>query len=265
MPRIGAHISAAGGLHNAPVNARALGLDVFQFFSRPPQGGPAPKLDERSLKKFRAACDEHGFDTWYIHAPYVINLASAEERIRHASIGFIRTDLERATALKAKAIMTHLGSASAVGEKRGRKLVAESVKAILKNYIGTAQLLLEISAGAGAIIGDTFEEMADILAKVGDERIGICFDTAHAFASGNDLRDAAAVKKTLKEFDANIGLKRLALFHLNDSMTELGSHKDRHDHLGDGKIGAAGLKSLVTNPLFKKMDFILETPGETED
>ncbi|HTM68758.1 MAG TPA: deoxyribonuclease IV [Candidatus Binatia bacterium] len=255
----GAHVSASGGVSNAPKNAAALGLECFQFFSRPPQGGRVGPLDPAEITAFLKACDEHGLEHWYIHAPYVINLASKETRIRESSIGLLRGELDRGSLLKTYAVMFHPGSASGVGEEEGMKLVIEGVKKILHGYKGTTRFLVEISAGAGMVIGDTFEEVAAILDGVDDERLGVCFDTAHAFASGYDLRTPEAVAKTMKAFDKAIGLERLEMSHCNDSKVGLGDRRDRHEHIGKGMIGLDGFRAIVGSPAFKKVNLILET------
>ncbi len=260
--KFGAHVSASGGVSNAPLNAAALDLECFQFFSRPPQGsrvGPIPK-DE--IAKFRKACETSGFDKCYIHAPYIINLASKEERIRASSIEILRGELERGTLLGVTAMMFHPGSASGVGEEAGVKLVIGGIKKILKGYAGTARLLIEISAGAGMVMGDTFEEVGAMLDGVDNEMLGVCFDTAHAFASGYDLRDTEAVTKTMKAFDKAIGLKKLELSHCNDSKVDIGEHKDRHEHLGKGFIGKKGFEAIVTSKAFSNVNLILETPPD---
>jgi len=259
--KIGAHVSAAGGVQNAPKNAADLGLECFQFFSRPPQGGPAPELTDDIVQEFKESCDRYGLPDRYIHTPYVLNLAHKDKVIRHRTAGIIRTDLDRATTLDCRAIMTHLGSASGIGdEKMGLKLAVEGIKEILEGYDGSARLLMEISAGAGMAIGDTFDEMAAILDGVDGDRVGICFDTAHAFASGYDLRTVEAVADTMKKFDSIIGLERLALSHANDSVVEIGSRKDRHAHIGEGLIGIEGFRAIMSYPRFREIDFILETP-----
>ncbi|MFH2063357.1 MAG: deoxyribonuclease IV [bacterium] len=265
--KIGAHVSAAGGLHNAPRNAAAEGLECFQFFSRPPQGGPPPKLGNKEAAEFRAACDGHGFDEYYVHTPYVINICSAKPPVRKSTVEIIRTDLERASLLGCKSIMTHLGSANGLDEDQAIELAIEGIGKVIDGYDGSARLLLEISAGAGNVIGDSFEELATILHRVEDDRLGVCFDSAHAFASGYDLRTAAAVKNTLSEFDRTIGLDRLELVHLNDSKVELGSHKDRHEHVGQGLIGTRGIRELMSAPALARMNLILETPtdGRADD
>lgn len=259
---IGAHVSAAGGLENAPLEAARLGLDCFQFFTRPPQGGRVAPIAKEAAAKFRATCESVGIGDCYVHAPYVINLASAEERIRRNSIEILKTELERSAALGVAATMMHVGSAKDVGEERGVALVIEGVKEILAAHKGKNLLLVEISAGAGSVIGDSFEEVAAIIDAVPDERLAVCFDTAHAFASGYDLRDEAAVKKTMAAFDRHVGLKKLFMSHCNDSKVDLEAHKDRHEHIGRGFIGEAGFRAMFASPAFRGLPMILETPHD---
>ena len=258
---LGAHVSAAGGFLTAVREATELGLDCFQFFSRPPQGGTIAAITPDRGDEFKKACQQGGF-TAYIHAPYVINLASAVPRIRHSSIEILKNELERANTLGVQAIITHLGSAKDVTPEKGLEMVTEGVREIIADYAGDARFLLEISAGAGNVIGDEFEEVAVILDAVRHERLGVCFDTAHAFASGYDLVDAEAVAKTLQRFDKTIGLGHLHAIHLNDSKVGLGENKDRHEHLGLGKIGLIGLRSFITHPGLAGLPMILETPPD---
>ncbi len=262
--RIGAHVSIAGGLPTAPARAAALGLECFQLFTRPPQGGRVPPIPAETADRFLQACADHRQAAWYVHTPYVLNLASKDERIRRNSEEIIRTDLERAALLGAAAVMTHVGSASEAGRGEALETVAAALKRILAGYEGAARPLIEISAGSGHVIGRDFEEVRAILDAVGDERLGVCFDTAHAFASGYDLRNAEAVADVLGRFDRTIGLDRLAVCHANDSKAELGSHVDRHEHIGRGRIGLEGFRSLLGSPLFPDIDLILETPHDED-
>jgi deoxyribonuclease-4 len=256
---IGSHISAAGGVANAPKNAAKVGAEVFQFFSRSPQGGPAPELTAEIIKKFKANCKRAKQKEWYIHAPYYINLASTNNRIRHGSISVLRKELERGTALGAKYMMAHMGSARDVGETKGIKMVIEGINKILDGYRGSCRFLVEISAGSGAVIGDEFAEIGKII-KGAKKPVGVCFDTCHAFASGYDLRNRARLNKTLKEFEKFIGLDKLKLIHANDSKTDLGSHRDRHEHIGQGKIGSQGFWEILHHPKLKNVNIIIETP-----
>ena len=268
----GSHVSIAarlrqgsggqGGVSNALFNAAAIGCEVFQLFSRSPRGGPAPVLSKEIVAQFKEAMKDNNQAAAYIHAPYYINLASSNDKIRLASIKIIREELERASTLGVKYIMTHLGSAGDTPRNTAVKKVASSVLKILSGYKGAALLLLENSAGSGNVIGDKFEELASmikILPASMKNKIGVCLDTCHAFASGYDLRNAKAVNETLKQFDKIIGLKYLKLIHCNDSKTELGKHVDRHHHLGKGQIGLAGFKALVQNSKLKNVNFIVET------
>ena len=159
--------------------------------------------------------------------------------------------------------MFHPGSAKDVGEKEGVKMVVQGLNRILDGYEGSCQLLIEISAGAGMVMGDSFEEIAAFIA--GAERgkeIGVCFDTQHAFASGYDLRTKADVEATFKQFDKIVGLKKMIASHCNDSMVEFNAHKDRHEHLGKGHIGIDGFKAIVANKKLAHLDLILETPWD---
>ncbi|MFA6486110.1 MAG: deoxyribonuclease IV [Candidatus Magasanikbacteria bacterium] len=257
----GAHVSIAGGLINAPLNAAAIGCEIFQFFTRSPQGGFLPPCDIEIAKKFKANCKIANQKEWVVHTPYFINFASANPRIYHASISVVRQELERASMLGAKYLMTHLGSYKDLGHDAGLKQLIDGLAEILRDYQGETQFLIEISAGAGEIIGDTYEEIAEIIhhPKLKKYDIGVCYDTQHGFASGYDTRDKKSVDATLKLFDKTIGLDKLKIAHCNDSMTELGSRKDRHEHIGDGKIGRAGFEALITHPKLKKINWYLET------
>lgn len=263
--KFGAHVSAAGGLWNAPENAAKIGCEVFQFFSRPPQGGNAAAITPEVAKKFREACEKHEQEAWVIHAPYIINFASTTERIRQGSIRIIREELERGSTLGARAVMFHPGSARDVPLSMGIRMVADGINELLKGYKGSTQLLIEISAGSGSVIGDTFDEVRDILKLVKSENVGVCFDTAHAFASGYDLRDKKSVAATFDSFDKEIGLERLVMSHCNDSKVELGAKKDRHDFLGEGHIGLPGFKAMLSEKGLDHLFWIVETPPEGQE
>src|SRR3989344_449157 len=163
MSKIGCHVSILGGIANAPQRAADLGCEVFQIFSRSPQGGPAPKIDKEVVKKFKEEMKKNGQENCYIHAPYYINFASANPKTREASVRIIREELERGSLLGAKCLMTHLGSSRDMPRDKALKLVASGIKAVMKGYKGSTQFLLEISAGAGNTIGNTFEELAYII------------------------------------------------------------------------------------------------------
>ena len=253
--KIGCHVSMAGGIWNAPKNAADLGCEVFQMFTRSPQGGTAPKIDGEVVKKFKEEMLKNGQADCYIHAPYYINFASAEKKTRDASIRVIREELERGSLVGAKCLMTHLGSSKDLSREEGLKLTANGIRAVMKDYKGSTEFLLEISAGAGNVMGDTFEELEQIIAD--DKRIGVCIDSAHMFASGYDIKTKEGFNSTLKIIEKTIGRESIKVIHANDSKVGLGERKDRHDHIGDGKIGIEGFKNLIK--AFPGVDFILET------
>ncbi len=257
--KIGCHVSAAGGVFNAPGNAAALGCETFQIFTRPPMGGKASELNDLMIERFKIEMQKHGFDTFVVHCPYFVNFGSKEARIYHGSISVVGEEMSRANSLGAKYVMTHLGSGKDLGEKAALKQAKEGLADVLKKYKGDTQFLLEIAAGAGATLGGTFEQLAELMKPLVKFKTfgGICFDTQHAFASGYDLRDADAVEQTFKSFDKIIGLKWLKMSHINDSKIEFGGKKDRHEHIGQGKIGETGFKALLEFFASKSLDMPL--------
>ena len=261
--KIGCHVSAAGGVYNAPGNAKALGCETFQIFTRPPMGGKAPELTDESVSRFKSEIEKHQFDVFVVHCPYFVNFGSKEPRIYHGSISVVAEELKRANLLGAKYVMTHLGSGKDLGQKAAVKQAKEGLSEVLKKYEGNTQFLLEIAAGAGETLGGTFEQLAELTEPLVKYKTfgGICFDTQHAFASGYDLRDEKAVPDTFKQFDKIIGLKWLKMSHINDSKIEFGGKKDRHEHIGDGKIGEKGFGALLSFFASKSLDIplILET------
>jgi deoxyribonuclease-4 len=257
---IGCHVSIAGGVPNAPARAKELGGEVMQIFTRSPQGGPAPELTGAIIADFRAQMKENSVQNVYIHTPYYINFASANNRIRYGSVSVVRDELERASLLEAKYVMTHLGSAKDLGKKEAIAKTAEMLQKCLEGYDGSARLLIENSAGAGEIIGDTFSEIAEIIKLVNNKNIaGICLDTQHSFASGYDWTD---FEKTIERIDSELGIEKIKLMHANDSMTECGSKKDRHEHIGAGKIGGEAFQKIVKFAQQNNIDMLCETEYE---
>jgi len=254
---IGCHVSIAGGIQNAPPNAHDLNCECFQMFTRSPQGGKAPELTENIIQSFKNKNSKFGIHEIYIHTPYYINFASADNHIRYGSVSVIREELERGNLLGAKYIMTHLGSAREYGHEKAMKKVAEMVEKSLEGYAGKTKLLFENSAGAGAIIGDNLQELSEIIKKINSPVIaGICLDTQHSFASGYDWRDFEA---TLKRIDAEIGIENIKLIHANDSQSEVASKKDRHEHIGKGKIGIETFGKIVDLAKENEIDMVCET------
>lgn len=262
--KIGLHVSGAGGLDEAPRRAKDLGCECFQFFSRSPRGGGAPPIPDAVAKRFRERCETWGMES-SIHAPYYINFASSNNRVSFGSVSAVREELERGTLLGAAYVMTHLGSSSDLGENAALKQVSARVQDIFDPAKGgpyTTKLLLEISAGAGSIIGDSFEELAAIVKGVGRKDLGICLDTCHLFASGYDIRTPGAITATMRAFKKHLPLSRFKLVHANDSLYGFGERRDRHADIGDGQLGQDTFRFLLDHPDFRGRNFILETPGE---
>lgn len=262
--KIGCHVSIAGGVFNAPANAAEIGCEVFQMFTRSPQGGPAPKLDETVITQFQAATKEQAQAAWVVHTPYYINFASANPRIQKGSAAIVREELERASSLGAAHLMTHLGSSKDVTPAIGRRMVVDGLRTALDGYTGSTVFCIENSAGAGSTIGSRFEDIGAMITAIEKgrsrgPRVGVCLDTCHAFTAGYDLRTPLAVEATLAEFDRHIGLDRLLLIHANDSKFGFGEAKDRHEHVGQGKIGLAGFRAMARHPALRRVHWYLET------
>lgn len=262
---IGCHITISEGIQNAPEIAAKLGCEIMQIFTRSPQGGKTIELTPELIQEFKLQTKNYKLKAIYVHTPYYINLASANNRIRYGSVKAIRDELERADKLGTEYVMTHLGSAKDLGEKEGTKKTIEMLKKSLEGYKNKTKLLLENSAGAGMIIGDDLKEFSKIIKGVNSPIIaGICLDTQHSFASGYDWTD---FEKTVKRVHEEIGIEKIKLIHANDSQSEYGSHKDRHAHIGKGKIGLNAFKNIVNFAKENNIDMLCETawPRVEED
>lgn len=260
--KFGSHVSIAGGIDKAPGRAHKLGCECFQIFSRSPRGGKPPKLTDELVDSFNKACSEYSLEEYYIHTPYYVNFASVKKELRESASVIIREELERAHTIGARYIMTHLGSSKDVSRKKAVRMVADGISKALAGTDLSGLLLLENTAGQGATIGDTFEELAEILDLIGDHKIGICVDTAHLLASGYDIRTTQALGHTLNEISKTVGLDRVKLIHGNDSKADLGERKDRHEHIGRGKVGKDGFEAILSRPELKNLNMIVELPPD---
>jgi deoxyribonuclease-4 len=232
----------------------------MQIFSRNPRGWKALPLSCRSIGAVREPAERGEIDPIVIHTPYLLNLASADEDLYRRSIQALSQEIKRGEQLGARYVVTHLGSA----KERGKALAMNQVVKGLKIVMGrdsTVSVLLENSSGAGNSIGMFLEEIQEIIERVGrNERLSVCFDSCHGYAAGYDFRSADKTEALVKKIDQTIGRKKLALLHLNDCASPLGSHLDRHEHIGKGKIGLAGFRNLLHHPSFRRIPMILETP-----
>ena len=262
MPILGAHVDSSGGLHLAFERAKAMGADAIQVHPTPPGFWGSPKLDEGRIATFKEAAAKHGNPPFYFHAVFLINLAGDDTTLRQRSESTLTGYLRSADELGIDGVIFHTGSHKGAGFETRLPTIVGHLRAVMERANPRhARLLIENNAGLGGCVGAKFEEIQQMLAAIDDERVGVCFDTCHAFASGYDERTPAAVKTTIDELDRVIGLKKVEVVHTNDSVTGLGSNRDRHANIGDGAIGDEGFRALLHEPRLAKLPFILEVPG----
>lgn len=258
---LGAHVSTKGGVERVPDRACEIGASAIQIFTSAPQRWSGSPISAASAGAFRAGVAESGIRTTVAHDSYLINLATDRSDLLARSISAFHGELERASLLRLDYLVTHPGNAT--GGDRGGALLqnAQAVTGALESFPDGPTVLFETTAGAGTALGCRFEELATLLDSIPAElssRVGVCLDTAHVYAAGYDLRsDPVSV---LDEFDRVIGLDRLHLFHLNDSVGELASRKDRHANIGEGRIGEAAFGVLLRDPRVVHVPGVLETP-----
>jgi deoxyribonuclease-4 len=267
MPLFGAHLSVAGGLHNAVAAAVALRCDTLQIFTKNANTWAADPLTEGAVREFRRAAREARLRDLAAHDSYLINLASPDDALFAKSVEALAVEMARAEALGLAYLVTHPGAHVGSGEEAGLARVAAGLDAVHARCAGFAvRLLVETTAGQGTSLGWRFEQIAAIFqrAKCAD-RMAVCFDTCHAFAAGYPLGPEADYAATFQQFDDLVGLMRLKFFHVNDSAKPLGSRVDRHAGIGLGEIGAVAFRRLVNDPRFAHLPMVLETPKEDDD
>jgi len=262
---LGAHVSIAGGISNAPLNAVDATCDTIQIFTKNQMQWKIPPLDEEEVLLFRKRMLEHKIKPGTIHSSYLVNIASNNVKIRKDSILDIACELERADSLGMPYVVFHPGAHKGEGEEIGLKRIVKGIEEIFElSKSKHSLLLLETTAGEGTTLGYRFEQLAEILENVNSDRVGVCLDTCHIFAAGYDIRSDEAYNKTMFEFDNIVGLKYLKAVHLNDSKRELGSRMDRHEEIGKGFIGLKGFAFLINDQRLRNIPGILETPGWTQ-
>jgi len=264
MKRVGAHVSIAGGVENAPLNAQKIGAKAFAMFTRNQRQWHSAPLSAESIEAFRRNCEEAGFLPEHIlpHDSYLINLGAPEAEKLEKSRKAFTTEMQRAEALGLTMLNFHPGShLNLVSENECLATIAESVNLSLNATAGVTAVI-ENTAGQGSNLGWRFEHLARIIELVEDKsRVGVCLDTCHLFASGYDLRTPKAFDATLAEFDRVVGLSYLRGMHLNDAKQKLGSRVDRHACIGEGMIGREAFVHLMQHPAMEEIPLILETPN----
>ncbi len=260
---LGVHCSVAGGLENAFAQAAELNINTFQIFTRNQRQWKAKPITADEQKKFKAALRASNVKTAFSHCSYLINLAAGDNDMLIKSITALIEEVERCTALGLSYCVLHPGAAGGQTMEDAIFKIAEALKIVLlKTPSSKVMILLEITAGQGSSVGGKFENLKEIYNHVKSKRIGYCFDTCHAFASGYDIRTEKGMAVTMKEFDDILGIKNLKVFHLNDSKGDLGSHLDRHENIGKGKLGLAPFRYIMQN--FPDIPKVLETPKEDD-
>lgn len=260
MIYIGNHLSASKGYLAMGKAAVALGGDTFAFFTRNPRGGKAKEIDEADVTAFLEYAKEHGFGPLVAHAPYTMNLCSDKENIRIFAKDMFADDLRRMEYTPGNYYNFHPGSHVGQGTDAGIAMITDTMNECLWEDM-TTTVLLETMAGKGSEIGRDFPEIRRIIDGIQcDDKVGVCLDTCHIWDGGYDIVDA--LDQVLETFDREIGLDRLKAVHMNDSMNPLGSHKDRHQKIGEGCIGDEALQAVVCHPLLQGKPFILETPND---
>lgn len=260
MLNIGCHLSSARGYAAMGKEALSIDANTFQFFTRNPRGGEAKPLDLSDVEALCRILNENNFASVLAHAPYTLNLCSADSGIREFAQRILADDISRMEQIPQGMLNFHPGSHVKQGVEIGISLIAEALNKVLfseqKNLV-----LLETMAGKGSEVGRNFEELAEIIKRVElNEKLGVCLDTCHVHDAGYDI--VSSLDSVLEEFDKVIGLSRLKAIHLNDSKNPLGSHKDRHEVIGKGYIGLSALVNVINHPKLSHLPFYLETPNE---
>ncbi len=267
MPLLGAHMSIEGGLHKAFERISLVKGESLQIFSKNQRQWRAPALSSKEVEQFSRAWKQWSNGPVAVHDSYLINLANPNTKKANRAVAAFADEISRAGRLDIPYLIMHPGSHVGAGMEKGLAQLTANLDRAFAQAEGapSVMVLLETTAGQGTGLGASFEELAHVISHAKySKRIGVCFDTCHAFAAGYDISTKKGYEKTFTDFDAIIGLERLKFFHLNDSKKELGSRVDRHAHIGKGKIGLEGFRLLMNDPRFAAHPMVLETPKEKD-
>jgi deoxyribonuclease IV len=258
---IGGHVSSAGGLARAVERAEALGCETMQIFNQSPRAWRPSRYTTADFSAFRERIANSPVESLFIHAVYLINLASDDAEIRRKSLASLTHALCVGDAIEAGGVIVHPGSAKGATQERAMKSIGDALRRALSDSDG-CPLLLENTAGAGGTIGRSFDELATLVERAGaQDRVGVCLDSCHLFASGHEVREPSALAKVVDACKRKLGLARLRCLHLNDSKTAFGSNTDRHANLGEGELGEDGIRVFLAEPRFEGLPVLLEVPG----
>lgn len=262
MLKLGAHESIAGGLHHALERGTSVGCESLQIWTKNSRQWDADPLDASQIRQFEDARDEHPLDPLVAHASYLINIASPKRELHERSVAALIEEITRCELLQLDYLVLHPGAHTGSGLQAGLERARDGLTTALAACPGYhVRVLLETTAGQGTALGGYFQELASMLeADVTGDGLGICLDTCHVFAAGYELRTDVGYSEMIADLDAHVGLSQLHVVHLNDSQHPLGSHRDRHEHIGDGFLGLEGFRRILTDPQLDGLAGILETP-----
>jgi deoxyribonuclease-4 len=262
VPKLGAHLSIAGGLPRAVDRAEASRCEALQIFTKSAGQWRARPLPAEEIALFRRRVDQTGIRPVVAHNSYLINIAAASPALRAQSLTALGEELDRAEALGLDGLVMHPGSYTTGTPEDGLRLIADGIRDLLTaRPRGRTMILLEHTAGQGTNLGHRFEHLAAIIERLdGSPRVGVCLDTCHLLAAGYDLRTPSGYRATFREFDRLVGLDRVRAFHLNDSKKPCGSRVDRHEHIGKGCLGLEPFRLLLNDRRFARLPMLLETP-----
>lgn len=262
MLRIGCHLSSSKGFLHMGKEAVKIGANTFQFFTRNPRGSKAKEIDEKDVAAFLEFSREHGIGQILAHAPYTLNPCSKDEKTREFALLTMEDDLKRMEYIPGNCYNFHPGSHVGQGSQEGIRMIADTLNQILKEEQRTT-VLLETMAGKGTEVGRSFEELQAILEKVElKDYMGVCLDTCHVYDAEYDIVEH--LDEVLETFDQIIGLQKLKAIHMNDSKNPFGSHKDRHEKIGEGSLGLEAFRRIINHPSMKGIPIYLETPNELD-
>ena len=263
--RLGIHVRVAGGYAKGVAHAKAAGCNALQVFSSNPKSYRPASVDGAALDTFAALRRDADLDPCAIHTPYLVNLASDDPKIYDGSVRLVQHDLAVAARGKMRFVNTHLGSYGTRDRDRGFAAICYALESCLNGIEPGVFLVMENSAGAGNLAGGTLEELGAFVKAMAHPQLGVCLDTAHAWAAGYRIDTKDGVDEFLDRAESEIGLERVMMFHFNDTEVPLGGSRDRHWHIGEGKIGFDGFRALLARPELREKTAILETPGEDAD
>jgi len=259
--KIGAHVRTAGGVDLAVERAQEMGAETIQIFSGAPQAWRRKNYKDEEVASYKDKVSETGIEPTFIHGLYLVNLATDKPELLAKSYDALVQEMNSAHLIGAKGVIFHLGSHKGAGYDERVGQVVEYVTKVIDATPDDTWLILENSAGMGGSVGSHFAELGQIIRESGSNRVKVCLDTQHTFAAGYDVKTADGLKKTMDEFDKEIGIANLVAVHANDSKCELAGGLDRHENIGEGHIGRDGFVNILSHPAFADVSFLLEVPG----